>query len=129
MTQPDAVSHWSKSALDDLDSAQGLFDLKKYAHCLFFCHLATEKMIKAVYTKQHNDAPPILHHLVKLWNTITVSSVGPATEEILNEMTTFNVEARYDIFKQKLYKKATKEYTERFLAYTKEILTWLKTYL
>ncbi|MBU1327058.1 HEPN domain-containing protein [Patescibacteria group bacterium] len=48
---------------------------------------------------------------------------------MLNEMTTFNVEARYDIFKQKLYKKATKEYTERFLALTKEILAWLKAYL
>ncbi|MBU1472938.1 HEPN domain-containing protein [Patescibacteria group bacterium] len=129
MTQQDAVAQWVRSAFDDLDTAVGLFDLGKYVHCLFFCHLATEKMIKAVYTKQHNDAPPILHHLAKLWKTITVPIGGPATEEVLNEMTTFNVEARYDIFKQKLYKKATKEYTERFLALTKEILAWLKTYL
>ena len=129
MTKQEASSFWQASAREDLETAEGLFQIGKYAHSLFFCHLTTEKMLKAVYTKQHDDAPPVLHHLVKLWKTITVSSDGPATEEILNEMSTFNVEARYDIFKQKLYKKATKEYTERFLTLTKEILSWLKTYL
>ncbi|MEK7577567.1 MAG: hypothetical protein AAB492_03040 [Patescibacteria group bacterium] len=35
----------------------------------------------------------------------------------------------YDIFKQQLYKKATKEYTEKFLHLTKEIVAWLTQYL
>lgn len=128
MTQYEATKRWQESATDDFDTAQALFDAGKYAHCLFFCHLATEKMLKAVYTSKFDDVPPILHHLGKLWRKAEVP-FGPTTEELLSEMTTFNVEARYDIFKQQLYKKATKEYTERFVHLTKEIITWLTQYL
>ena len=128
MTQQEAVARWQESAKDDLDTAGTLFEVGKYAHCLFFCHLTVEKMLKAVYTKKHNDVAPILHHLGKLWRKADVP-LGPATDDSLSEMTTFNVEARYDIFKQQLYKKASKEYTEKFLTLTKEVVLWLTQYL
>ncbi len=128
MTQQEATKRWQESAVDDLGTADALFAAGKFAHCLFFCHLATEKMLKAVYTKKFDDVPPILHHLGKLWRKVEVP-LGSITEENLSEMTTFNVEARYDIFKQQLYAKATKEYTETFVHLTKEIVTWLTQYL
>lgn len=128
MSQAEAVRRWQESAKEDIDTAEALYTSRKFTHCLFFCHLAVEKLLKAVYTKKYDDAPPILHHLGKLWQKADVP-FGPATEESLSEVTTFNVEARYDIFKQQLYKKATKEYTERFLKLTKEIVLWLTQYL
>lgn len=122
------MKRWQESSVDDLGTAEALFTAGKFAHCLFFCHLATEKMLKAVFTKKFDDVPPIIHHLGKLWRKVEVP-LGPMTEDLLSEMTTFNVEARYDIFKQQLYKKVTKEYTERFLNLTQEIVTWLTQYL
>lgn len=128
MTQQEATKRWQESAADDLSTAEALFAAEKFSHCLFFCHLAVEKMLKAVYTKKFDNVPPILHHLGKLWRKVEVP-MGPTTEEMLSEISTFNVEARYDIFKQQLYKKATKEYTEKFVNTTKEIVTWLTQYL
>lgn len=124
MTQEEASKRWRESAQEDLDTAETLFTAEKFAHCLFFCHLAVEKMLKAVYTRKADDAPPIEHHLGKLWKKANVP-LGPATGEILSEMSTFNVEARYDIYKQRLYKKATEAYTRRFLVYTREYILWL----
>lgn len=128
MTQQEATKRWQESAEDDFDTAEALFAAGKFSHCLFFCHLAVEKMLKAVYTKKFDDVPPIMHHLGKLWRKVEVP-IGPATDESLSEMTTFNIEARYDIFKQQLYKKATKEYAEKFFKLTKEIMLWLTQYL
>jgi HEPN domain-containing protein len=128
MTQQEATTRWRESAKDDVSTADALLVAGKYAHCLFFCHLAIEKMLKAVYTKKFDDVPPIMHHLGKLWRKVEVP-FGPASEELLTEISTFNVEARYDIFKQQLYKKASKSYTENYLYISKEIILWLNQYL
>lgn len=128
MTQQEATKRWQESAREDLEIADELFRVGKYAHCLFFCHLAVEKMLKAVFTKKFDDAPPIMHHLGKLWKRTDVP-MGPATDEVLSEISTFNVEARYDIFKQQLYKKATKDYAGKFFELTKELVVWLTQYL
>lgn len=128
MTQQEATKRWQESATEDMETAEELFRATKFAHSLFFCHLAVEKMLKAVYTKKFDAAPPIMHHLGKLWKRTGVP-MGQASDEILSEISTFNVEARYDIFKQQLYKKATKEYTEKFLSVTKELVVWLTQHL
>lgn len=45
------VKAWIKSSDEDLNTAQGLFQLERYSGCLFFCHLSIEKIIKAIYLK------------------------------------------------------------------------------
>ncbi len=42
----------------------------------------------------------------------------------LREMTTFHIEARYDVIKDKLYKKATKEFTLKYFKITKKLLNY-----
>ena len=49
--------------------------------------------------------------------------------ELLDTITTFNIQARYDSIKFKFYKKATKEYTEKFLNKSKQLYEWIKNNL
>ena len=49
--------------------------------------------------------------------------------ELLAEITTFNVEARYDIYKRRLYKKADRKYTEKFIKVAEDFLVKFKEYL
>ena len=49
------IKHWYDSSKKDLQVAQGLLGLHHYAYCLFFCHLALEKMFKAVYVSQQKN--------------------------------------------------------------------------
>ena len=43
----------------------------------------------------------------------------------LDEVTTFNIRARYPDYKRGFYKKATKEFTERYIKEIKEFRAWI----
>lgn len=108
------VEYWITSSKDDLDTAKKLFDLKKYHHALFFVHLALEKILKAIYVSKRNEAALPIHDLVRLAEKTTIR-LDSETINQLTEISTFNIAARYDDYKLKFYKKATKEYTEKWL--------------
>lgn len=125
MTQKEAVNRWITSAQEDLAVADDLFEKKKYSYCLFFCHLSLEKILKAYLIRKTDDAPPITHDLLKL---IKGTGMDASEKKIktLAEMNSFNIEARYDIDKNKLYRKATKDYSRGFLNITKSLFLWIR---
>lgn len=128
MSQQEAVTKWIESAESDWDTAKLLFSSGKYAHCLFFCHLFLEKLLKAVIVHQTNEAPTATHDVEFLAKKINYP-MDKTIKSQLAEISTFNVEARYDIFKQRLYKKATKEYTEMYMNHIKEMSVWIRNQL
>ncbi len=119
---------WLKSAIEDLKIAQDLFRLKHYSYALFFCHLSLEKILKTIYLKQNKKYPVITHKLAKLAFACKIK-LSDQQNDYLNEITTFNVEARYDVVKEKLYKKATKKFTQKYLDITHKLFTYFKTLL
>ena len=125
MTKEDVVQKWVHSAKEDLEVAKELQNSKRYAYCLFFCQLSLEKIFKAVIVDITDDAPPITHDLVKL---AAAAKLSPSTEQEvhLREVTTFNIEARYDIHKDRLYKKATPDFTRTYLIITEKLFLWIQ---
>jgi len=127
MEKKEIIKFWAISAKNDLETANWLFEGKRYLPCLFFCHLSIEKMLKAIIIKKNAEFQPI-HNLVRLANL----SKLPVTDEIknrLSDISEFNIRARYDDYKYQLYKKANKIFTQKYLINTKRIIKWLKTYL
>src|SRR3989344_7966575 len=47
-------------------------------------------------------------------------------KDLLAEITTFNIKARYDDYKTNFYKKATRTYTQGYINETKNLIIWLK---
>ncbi|PIQ73190.1 DNA-binding protein [Candidatus Roizmanbacteria bacterium CG11_big_fil_rev_8_21_14_0_20_36_8] len=119
---------WVKSADEDLKTANDLFKLGRFSGCLFFCHLVIEKTLKAIYIKVNDTYPPPTHKLISLAN-LSKLELTKEHKLYLTEITTFNVEARYDIFKEKLYKKATSKFTRKYLDITKELFVQFKRLL
>lgn len=109
------LNYWKNRAADAFDTADKLFNLKKYHHALFFLHLALEEIIKALYVQQKNEAPPVTHDLVRL---VEKTAIPIKKQNVLElaEISTFNIAARYDDYKFKFYKKATLEFTTKWLA-------------
>lgn len=116
---------WVKSAEEELEIAVSMFKDKKYSHTLFFCHLALEKVLKALYIKKNDTFPLITHNLTKLAKNC---GLNLPEEEIsyLDEITTFNIEARYDVHKLRLHKKATLEFTKKYVDVTKKLFSTFK---
>lgn len=124
MTEKDVVDYWIKSAKEDFLTAETLFLAKRNLACLFFCHLALEKILKALYVSQKHTAPPLIHDLVKLAESFALNT-NDFTDD-LREISRFNIAARYDDYKFSMYKTATNEFTKKYYAKTKEIYQWLK---
>jgi len=125
MTLKEAIQFWVKSANEDFITAQVLFECQRFVHCLFFCHLFVEKILKASVVKAIHDNPPYSHKLVSL---AQLSRVNFTKEQLIliKGLTEFNLKARYDDIKLSLYKKANKDYTQNYFQKCKELFLWLK---
>ena len=66
MNIKEIIDYWLKSAEEDLKTAKSLFKSKRYHHCLFFCHLFIEKIIKALVVKKTKRQSPYGHNLLRL---------------------------------------------------------------
>lgn len=124
MNEEDIINYWIIGSEEALTTAEELFKVKKYSWTLFFCQLTLEKLLKAIAYSKRKDTP-ITHDLMKLVDYCTIE-VTQNQKENLNEITTFNLESRYDDYKFSFYKKATQEYTNKWLSITKEYTAWLK---
>ena len=125
MNIKEIIDYWLKSAEEDLKTAESLFKSKRYHHCLFFCHLFIEKIIKALVVKKTKRQSPYGHNLLRL-SELSGIKFSQKQLDLLDEITSFNIEARYNDFKFKFYKKATLDYTQIYFKKAKEIYLWLR---
>ncbi len=122
------IKYWSATSKQDFESAEILFENKKYSHALFFCHLSIEKILKALIVRKTHVAPPLIHDLVRLAEK-TDLTLSDKLKENLAEISSFNIQARYDDYKLSFYKKAKKRFAAKYITMTKEILIWLNKQL
>ena len=128
MDEQRVIKYWLKTTIQDFETAELLHKNKKYHHALFFCHLSIEKMLKALVVKSTNAAPPLIHDLVRLAEKTEI----PLAEQFKNdlaEITTFNIQTRYDDYKLSFYKKAKKRFSLKYLNKTRRMLKWLNKYV
>lgn len=125
MTKKDYIKYWQEMANEDYKTAETLFSAKRFHHALFFCQLAIEKHIKGlIYANTGQHALPI-HDLSKLAKQANLK-LNKIQEKKLEEITTWNIRARYDDYKRVFYKKATREFTSEWMEKVKRIILWLK---
>lgn len=124
MNKEKIINYWLTAAKQDFETAELLFKNKRYHYSLFFCHISIEKILKGIFVKNIDSAPPFTHDLLRLAEQASI----PLTTRLKNELaeiTTFNIEARYDDYKLSFYKKATESFSGKYIKITKRILKWL----
>ena len=119
------IDYWRRSSEEDFAAAESLLEKGHLRHCLFFAHLAIEKMLKAHVTRQTKDIPPRIHNLVRLAE-MTGLKLDAGREEFLREFGVYQLEGRYPDSEQvSLDLGSAREEVSR----AKEILEWLKRQL
>ena len=127
MGQTELLEYCRVSSARKFDSASSLYRSRKYADCLFFCHLALEFALKGKYIEVKHDLFPLTHDLLGLGLRIGL----PLTKQRQKDLAiinTFNIAARYDDYKYTFYKKATRVYARKYYQTTRALLIWLKEY-
>lgn len=124
----EVVEYWVKSAEEDLKTAESLFAAARYPHCLFFCHLFIEKILKALATKKTGKPAPYGHNLLR-FAELSGLKFSKTHLDFFDEINTFNIEARYNDYKFQFYKKATKRYAGKYFKKAGKMYVWLKKQL
>ncbi len=101
-----------------MKTATDLYNNGHYDFCLFVWHLIIEKLLKAIVVAKEKNY--LFSH--KLSNLAAHAGITLTDVQIseLQEITTFNIESRYDNIKSAFYQKATKEYTDKWVKICKK---------
>lgn len=60
------TANWITSAKYDIESARHMFKTGRHIYVIFLCHLAIEKMLKAIVSQSQERHPPYTHDLYEL---------------------------------------------------------------
>jgi len=104
------IDYWITSSDEDIDTMITLFENKKYSWSLFLGHLAIEKLMKALFVHVNNEHPPYIHNLIRLAEKCKLN-LDADLSLFFATITAFNINSRYDDYKQSFKKKYTPEYT------------------
>ncbi|MCF8297267.1 MAG: HEPN domain-containing protein [Saprospiraceae bacterium] len=117
--------HWIDSSDKDYSTMIHMYESKDYNWSLFIGHIVIEKLIKASVVIAKNDHPPFTHDLTKL---ASYSNLNFSEEQLdwLDTITAFNLNARYDSYKQAFYRKCTPEYTKEWIDKILKLRSWIK---
>ena len=118
------IKHWKESSDQNYLTMQNLLKSRDYSWSLFIGHLVIEKLLKAHYVKNLKVHAIFTHDLLRLARK-TEMNLPDDYEEWLDVISTFNLNARYDNYKQDFYKLCTKEFTELWVIRIENLRTWL----
>jgi len=124
MSKNETIRYWLRAAQRDRDAASDNFKNGHYNWTLFMWQLVIERVIKALIIKNDKQVLPI-HNLSQLIKRANVDIDDQMLDE-LKEISLFNLDARYEDYKEEFYKKATKKYTLKWINIAERIYQWLK---
>jgi len=124
MTREEIMKYWIESSEVDFRAMENLFTNGHYIWALFIGHLVIEKLLKAYHVKNVDISVPPIHDLTKIAEKANLP-LSERQKDFLDEVTTFNIKARYPDYKNRFYRKATKEFAGIYITKIKEFRQWL----
>ena len=109
------IDHWITTSERDFETIIHLYETKDYHWALFIGHLVIERLLKAGVVKKSKDHAPFTHDLRRL---AKLSGIEFEEEHIkwLDTISTFNLNVRYDDYKQDFYTKCTQDFTDTWIS-------------
>ena len=122
------VMHWMDTSEGDFQTMLTLYKSKSYEWSLFLGHISTEKLLKALYVKRFERHAPFTHNLYRLAELLDLKLTDEYADW-LDEITSFNLNVRYDDYKREFYSLCTPDYTKKWIEQIKTIRSWIKEML
>lgn len=118
-------NHWIESSDNDYNTMIHLFNSKDYSWSLFIGHIVIEKLLKASIIKETGNQALFSHDLTKLAQ-ISKLDFDEGQLDMLDSITTFNINARYDSYKNAFYQRCTFEFTNKWIENINNLRLWIK---
>jgi len=117
--------YWLSSSENDYEVLLNLFQSRNYNWALFLGHIVLEKLIKAYYVKKTGNHAPHSHDLRLLAKKCEIELPDDMAMQ-LDVITSFNINARYDSFKEDFQKRCTPEFSNIWINNIKILRQWIK---
>lgn len=115
---------WYEQGQYDLDTAQAMFDTKRYVYVLFCCQQAIEKTLKGVIAAKTGEAPPRIHQLMRLLE-LSGLRADPQAASFIREVSDYYFQTRYPEQIRSLANAVSATEAKRVLDQTREVVAWL----
>ena len=127
MENREKVQHWFDLSDYDIETAKVNLKGGRLLYVGFMCHQSVEKALKATYAEITQEVPPKIHNLnILLEKTQLVDKISEENKDLIRELNPLNVEARYPEYKDKIWQTLSKEYCEKIIERTVDLLCWIK---
>jgi HEPN domain-containing protein len=130
MDAQEKFEHWLDIANYDLESADAMYDSRRWLHTAFMCQQAIEKLAKGLYTLYIDDNVPRVHNITRIMTYFADKLPEPVSDEryrFFDTLVGFYIKGRYPEFRQKQSALMDEQEAKSLLTQTKEVFTWLKT--
>jgi len=117
--------YWLSSSDKDYEVLVSLVQSHNYNWALFLGHIVLEKLIKAYFVKNTGTHAPFTHDLRLLAKKCELE-IPAETARQLDVITSFNINARYDSFKEDFQKRCTPEFSHEWINNIKTVRQWIK---
>jgi HEPN domain-containing protein len=121
-------TEWIKQAEYDFKTADAMHNSGRYIYCIFMCHLAIEKALKAHYAEANKSNPPKTHNLIYLLSK-TKLSLTNEQQDFVEELNDKSVPTRYPDDIKRILKNFRKNDSLKLLNSSRKFLKWLKIQL
>jgi len=131
MTTSEKVQYWLDLADYDIETARVNHNGGRFLYVGFMCHQTIEKALKAVITHVTNGGvPPKIHNLtILVEKALLEDKMSDDHLDLIRELNPLNIEARYPEYKERLMQTLSKEYCNKIIERTVELLCWIKKQL
>lgn len=119
------TKNWLEMAEYDLKTANHMMKAGRNIYVIFMCHLAIEKLLKAIYVETAGKTPPKTHDLILLSEKSSVEFPRQMSE-FVGMINNASVATRYPHDLSELKSSYPKKVAEEYLKRTKEVTRWLK---
>jgi HEPN domain-containing protein len=123
------VRNWAATANYDLRTAEAMYKAGRYLYVVFMCHLAIEKMLKAILAQEYpEDVPPKIHNLIHLAQKTEIA-LPDNLKDFFQRIDNVSVATRYPEDLRTLSKEFNQDTTKKILTEAKRMIKWLKQHL
>ena len=120
------VKNWVATSNYDLQTAAAMYKAGRYLYVVFMCHLAIEKMLKALLAHKYaGNMPPKIHSLINLSQRGEIA-LPENLKDFFQRLDNVSVVTRYPEDLRTLSKEFNQDTAKRILADTKRMIKWLK---
>lgn len=124
------VKYWVEISDYDFETAKVMQKSKRYLYVGFMCHQAIEKILKAFYVFKKDSQSKFTHRLTYFTESTGLEELLSEEQKLfIDELEPLNIEARYPIYKDNLFKQLNSEKCRDILKNTKEFILWIKNKL